>query len=75
MQTKTVDAREIVKDVLNAEQIFPHTSFSSLISQLVKHNGQLSEMINDFVDSEESKFVTNDESVSTTTFKFECEGL
>ena len=75
MQTKIVDAREIVRDVLNVEPIFPQASFSILISQLVKHNGQLSEMINDFVDSEESKFVTNDESISPTTFKFECEGL
>ena len=34
METKNGDVRELVRDVFNAEQIFPHTSFSILISQL-----------------------------------------
>ena len=72
MQTESVDIREIVRTVFNAEHIFPHTSFSILISQLVKYNGKLSEMISDIVDSEDSKFITNDE---ITTLQFECEGL
>ena len=34
METKNGDVRELVRDVFNAEQIFPRTSFSILISQL-----------------------------------------